>query len=177
MPALYVPEINLRVVKLIDQYHLTTCVETGTCVGSSTHHAAQLFRRVVTMEIRQDYIDRAKAACTGMPNIEFLHGDSGDLMPGVLATLDRPALFWLDAHNADRIYADGPDSCALPDELFALLPSPIRHVILIDDANCFTLPQPRASKTYPEYPWIKQMAEAAGYSVDIEHDVIWLLPK
>lgn len=173
MTGLDAPQTDRFIRHLQLRFGITTLVETGTNTGVSTAHAARIFERVLTIDIRNDWQPEARARCIALQNVEFLEGDSRQLLGDVVATLDRPALFWLDAHAAPGLYGDRDDWPAL-DELDAIMRSPFLHFILIDDAHCFSPGSP-----YPACPSIEQVREkaaAGGYSCEVKHDVIVLLP-
>ena len=70
------------------------CVETGTNLGYSTEIICRLFPEVYTIEIQPALHERAEASfdCT------CILGDSATELPKVIAQLDGPTVFFLDAH-------------------------------------------------------------------------------
>jgi hypothetical protein len=115
-------------------YGLRLFVETGTCFGDTTAAVAELFDRCWTVELSEELHRRACEKFKGT-NVECLQGDSGVLLPQIVAGLSQPALFWLDAHatggpaTADAGY--DPTSA----ELDAIFGSSLPHVVLIDDGS------------------------------------------
>jgi len=71
---------------LARKYNIGCFIETGTYLGDSARFAANVFPRVVTIEIKAEFQDQAKARSQGF-NIEFLLGDSASLLPGVVSSL------------------------------------------------------------------------------------------
>jgi len=110
------------VTRLAQKYDIGCLVETGTYLGDGARYAATIFPRVVTIEINQEYRQRAMAPEQSR-NIEFLLGDSASVLPGVVAGLDGPAFFWLDGHAGAGFFAD-EDNCPLLAELEAIALSP-----------------------------------------------------
>lgn len=156
-----------------DRFDITTLVETGTFEGESTLWAAEHFANVVTIDIRDDDRGTAYDRCRDHRNIVFIHGDTRDALPEVIATLDRPALIWLDAHAAPGLFGDAHDWPIL-DELEIINRSPHKHFILIDDAHCFLPGSP-----FLECPTIERIdtkARQGGYVYRINHDVIAMVP-
>lgn len=134
---MYVPAPPIAKVCAIrwyaQHYGVRFFVETGTYLGDTTAGVANLFERCWTIELSEGLHRRASRRFSGT-NIDCLQGDSGILIPKILASLSAPALFWLDAHASGGITADaGYDP--LFTELEAILGSPARHVILIDDVG------------------------------------------
>jgi hypothetical protein len=67
--------------------------------------------------------------------VSCIHGESGVELPRVLAHVQEPVLFWLDAHPSGGQTADAGFDPILH-ELDAIYRHPVkRHVILIDDAR------------------------------------------
>jgi hypothetical protein len=162
------------VTHLKSRFNLSTLIETGTYEGDSTIYAAEIFDRVVTIDIRSDYQEETEARCSGHQNIEFKKGDTREVLGEIVASLDRPALFWLDAHAAAGLFGEQDDWPVL-DELEIINRSPMMHYVLIDDAHC-CLPQ----SPYPACPTfedIQAKATEGGYACRICHDVIAMVPR
>ena len=73
-------------------------VETGTLFGHTTLHASYWVKRAVTLELSADLHAEACRHLAHRPNVTCLHGDSAALLPAVIADLDGPSFFFLDAH-------------------------------------------------------------------------------
>lgn len=109
-----------------DRYGLKTMVETGLYLGRGSGMSLN-FPRYIVIDQDQSNCDSARAA-----GFDARCGDSGDLLPGVLAELDGPALIWLDAHGVADDFPGFPDF-PLFRELVAIADDPYAHVVLIDD--------------------------------------------
>lgn len=137
------------VKQIIVQTPFTNFIETGTYRGATSFWAAGFFPQVYTIEV-DPQISKETAAVPGRPkNIEFLVGNSRDVLPGLVPRLNGRSFFWLDGHWC--FGAGGKEEeCPLLDELHA-----IRHckdsVIFIDDARCFLgpLPSPHNAEDWP----------------------------
>jgi hypothetical protein len=97
-------------------------------------------------------------------------GDSATLLPGILDTLDHPALFWLDGHYMGEGTGRAQEDSPVKAEVAALLRHAVRgHLVLIDDARLFT-----GRDGYPTVPelsaWIER--ERPGSRVEVEADMI-----
>jgi hypothetical protein len=123
-------------------------VETGTYQGGTCFWAAGHFKKVYTIEIdpAQSKSTASKPDCP--KNIEFLVGNSKDLLPQLAPKLNGRSFFWLDGHWCGGGGKD--EECPLMEELDA-----IRElkdaVIFIDDARCFLgpLPEPHDASHWP----------------------------
>jgi hypothetical protein len=154
-------------------------VETGTYLGDGTRFAAGIFPRVVTIEVKREYQQRAIANLQGFNNIEFLLGDSSSIMPGVVSSLQGTTFFWLDGHAGAGFFAD-EDNCPVLAELDAINTSPHPHVILIDDARAFLAPPPPPFK-FECWPTIREVLDKAcarfPYYCIVLGDIIICVPE
>lgn len=101
--------LNLR-----DKYKITTAVETGSCLYSTSKWLGENFQSVHTIELSEEYSRHGIHKVSEMANVEAHIGDSVQklqYLTGVLTPNDR-ALFFLDAHWGDN--------CPLLAELDAL---------------------------------------------------------
>ena len=81
-------------------FGLRTWVETGTHEGHSTEAMLRsgLIDRAITMEIGEHYREACRQLFRGNRRVTVIEDGSATALPGVLASLEGPALFWLDAH-------------------------------------------------------------------------------
>ena len=134
------PIVKQRIVKAhLRRSGASTVVETGTFRGDMVDALAPIAARIVSIELDDQLYAAACRRFAAHAHVELLHGDSGTLLPGILSTLDRPALFWLDGHytgvGSARTEVDSP----IVTEIEALLQHPVPgHVVLIDDAREFS---------------------------------------
>ena len=134
------PIVKQRVVKAALQRHgLDTVIETGTYTGEMVAALVGHARRIVSIELDDALHAAAVRRFADAPQVELLHGDSGRLLPSVVARLDRPALFWLDGHYTGTGTARTDVASPIVGEVETLLGHAIPgHVVLIDDAREFT---------------------------------------
>jgi hypothetical protein len=149
------------VLKLRDALGAGTFVETGTFMGGTTRWAAAYFSKVVTIEASAEIRRKAMDQFAGINNIEFLHGDSEALLPGVVGALHGPAIFWLDGHWSGGETAGEGKECPILGELAAIEASPYEHVVLIDDARLFMAPPPYPHKR-DHWPDIQEVLAATA---------------
>lgn len=113
-------------------------VETGTLFGDMTYAQRNNFRQLFSIELDDYLFKRASRRFRRFPHISILHGDSGQKIAEVLQNLDRPCLFWLDAHYSGGITAHGEEMTPVFAEIRHILSHPVKsHVIVIDDARLF----------------------------------------
>ncbi|MGA7077370.1 MAG: hypothetical protein WBQ43_22245 [Terriglobales bacterium] len=119
------------------RYKLRCLVETGTYYGEMVAALCRQFDRVYSIEFDPKLAEYSRERFKNDPQVKILEGDSRLLVPHVVAELDRPAVFWLDAGYYGVDLATG-DLSRLLTELRAILSSPIKeHVVLMDDARMF----------------------------------------
>jgi hypothetical protein len=120
------------------RYGLRTLVETGTFTGEMIHAMRGRFDRIVSIELSAELHRAAKLRFRDDPTVTLLQGDSGALLPEVLASLAGPALFWLDGHYMGEGSGRGTIDTPIAEELTAVMRHGVRgHAVLIDDARLF----------------------------------------
>ena len=108
-------------------------------------------------------------------NVQLLVGDSASVLPGILATLHEPALFWLDAHYSGTGTTLGDRVTPISAELNAVLGHPVRgHVVLIDDAREF---HDSTRSGYPGPEVVVVAARQCGDKMSEKHDIFFLVPE
>ena len=116
-------------------YGLRVFVETGTYLGDMVAAVADRFERCITIELSIELWRGACARFQALPRVTCINGDSGVVLAQVVAGLEEPALFWLDAHTSGGNTADaGRDP--IEEELRTIFAGGVHdHVVLIDDAR------------------------------------------
>lgn len=97
------------IVGIVEGFKPDICIETGTFIGSTTTHLAQLAPEgVKSIEINQEFLsvaqERFKQNHKSSPIQTYL-GDSAKVISEILSTLpkDKKVLAYLDAHWLDAI--------------------------------------------------------------------------
>ena len=163
------------VLRLRDGIGLKTLIETGSYGGFSVMWAADLFDRIVSIDIRSENQVLAMVKCAGKTNIKWIAGDSRTALRPVVEALREPAFFWLDAHEEQGKFGCEHDDCPVMEELEAISASPFRHVILIDDVHCFSEPYDPA--VWPRLERIQAAARSAGYvPIKVRYGLLLLDP-
>ncbi|MBV8206525.1 MAG: hypothetical protein JO041_07020 [Acidobacteria bacterium] len=131
--------LKQRLVRSAAQaHHLRVLVEAGTYFGEMVSALKTHFEQIYTIEFDPRFAELAARRFRRFPGIHVLQGSSDCLIPQVLAQLNQPALFWLDAGYC-AWNGSFADSSRLLTELNAILAdSRFRHVVLIDDVVPFS---------------------------------------
>ena len=173
-----VPPVDVRTRQMLYELLATNpievAVETGTLRGDTTAFLARHCTRVVTIELSADLAARARTRFASTPGVEVVEGDSGRMLAEVLATVDEPALFWLDGHWSGDGTARGAVDCPLLAELETIgrWPHALRSVVAIDDAVRFG-----DDPGYPTLAETKAFADRIGWDCfTMQNDVIVLHP-
>jgi hypothetical protein len=105
--------------------------------------------------------------------VELLHGDSAELLPGVVEGLTEPALFWLDGHFSDGATALGSSTTPIMAELGPILDSALPHAVLVDDARLFD-----GTDGYPELADVRSLVteRRPDLSWSVEDDIVRIEP-
>jgi hypothetical protein len=167
------------VISLQRHYQIENFIETGTYMGECAAWAAQRFARVWTIEIRADYQVEARKKTGEPPNVKFLLGNSADLLAGVCAELQSPAICWLDAHSGGGYFGPG-ENCPLLSEIDVIACAPQQHILFIDDARAFVAapPPPFDYRKWPALEDIMQHLQARHrYHVAMLIDCLICVPQ
>jgi len=120
------------------KYGLKKLVETGTYQGEMIQTMKGSFDEIYSIELSETLHQRAKERFKHNRNVELIQGDSGAKLKEVVAELDGPALFWLDAHYSAGETARGETDTPIYAELGHIFAAgEAGHVIIIDDARAF----------------------------------------
>jgi hypothetical protein len=101
------------------KYGIERFVETGTLGGHTAMWAEEHFASVISVDIELQGTFGGKVIYVEMDSAEYLE----------FFAITEPTIFWLDAHTNE--------SCPVLREISAINKSPLRHVILVDDARLF----------------------------------------
>lgn len=149
---------------------IKTFIETGTFFGDMIDAVRHAFEEVHSIELDHRLHARACKRFTGVRNVHLHQGDSGRVLPELVAKLDRPALFWLDAHWSRGVTARGDLDTPVSMELASILEhGDADHVALIDDARLFGV-----AKDYPTVEEVRSAVTATrpNWDVQVFSDVI-----
>jgi hypothetical protein len=175
-------QLNLSRLKGLSPYPFgRIAVESGTCRGSGARALAKAFESVFTIELSPELAAQAKARSGEFPQIQFLQGNSAEVLRQILPSLpsDQPIFFFLDAHwSGDQtvlwreggwqgygldtahlgpraVLPSGPQQCPLAEELRAiaeLCRSPA--LVLVDDFKNLPPEGPGLrDQTFPGEDW------------------------
>ena len=97
-------KFDIRFLKAhADAAEYEVAVETGTLFGDSTAKLRKHFPRVYTIEINRALYEKAVAKFKDDERVRVLFGDSKQVLRELLQEIQRPCLFYLDAHfSGDR---------------------------------------------------------------------------
>jgi len=157
-----------------EKFGLRTLVETGTYYGEMVSAMKSRFDFIYSIEQDAALAEAAKQKFSGDPKIKILQGDSKDLLPEIIKTLQRPALFWLDAGYYGWAGRQG-DQGRLGVELQAILRHSIKgHVILMDDADGLN-----GQNGAPTVAEVTQRIEKdfPGHNVSVAHNILRIAPE
>lgn len=160
-----------------ERFDLKCFVETGTFKGDTVEAMRGEFDRIYSIELAEKFYLDATKRFAGVAEIDLRQGDSGKVMPEVVAELSSPTLFWLDGHYSGGDTAQGDLNCPVWGEIRAIFGG-MKHafVILIDDARCF---KNVGAEDYPAVSdietWVSE--QRPDFGVEVEMDCIRIAPK
>jgi hypothetical protein len=159
----------------LKHYALEILIETGTFWGDTIAALEADCRQIYSIELSSQLYAHAKKRFKGHSNVHLLNGDSAKILPGLLADVTEPVLFWLDAHYSHNETARGETDTPIEQELRIILAAAqLSHVILIDDARFFG-----ADPAYPTIDDVRRLIESSGRELDfsVETDIIRITPR
>jgi hypothetical protein len=115
-------------------------IETGTYRGDMVDAMLNQFKEIFSIELSRILFEKAKKKFSGYSHVHIMCGQSGELLPEILRNVMQPCIFWLDAHWSGGSTAKGELETPIIQELKCILNhrNAENHVLLIDDARCFT---------------------------------------
>lgn len=166
------------VLEYARRYKLRVLIETGTYYGEMVTAIKSHFSRIDSIEQNPELAQRAARKFGRYPSIHIHQGDSQQVLPELLSTLNEPALFWLDAGYYGWAGLQGPQQ-RLGVELDAILrhrpgSSANGHVILMDDA--------RGLNGENGAPTVAELSrrigdEFPGHKVEVAYDILRITPE
>lgn len=149
-------------------------IETGTAQGNTVEFVKKDFARVYSIELSEQYAQKAIRRFSNDPHVTIITGDSKIELPKLLQSINEPCVFWLDGHYSYADTARGDTVTPIIEELKTLLVTPHKHVIIIDDARLFI--------GRHNYPWLTTLARFVkktnnNYTLTVACDMIILTPR
>lgn len=171
-PAPPPPVVKQEIVRAYARaFGMHTMIETGTYLGEMIRATRGLFEHVYSIEIDHTLANCARRRFRNeRGTITILHGDSGERIAYILEGIEEPCLFWLDSHYSGGLTSRGSSETPIMQELDHIFNHRASgHVILIDDARCFT--------GKGDYPSMEELRECVlkrwpGCSFTVRHDII-----
>ena len=95
-----------QVLKLRDKFHISTYIETGTFKGINAKFHAQNFKEVLTCDIGEEYLKKAREKLKSYKNVFIYKQPSPDFLKSFVERYNREGrkdivLLYLDAHFYD----------------------------------------------------------------------------
>ena len=123
-------------IDYINKYNLVYFVETGTCFGDMLNGVKDSVKKSYSIEIDKTLYKCAIQRFKNDKSVSCKHGDSAIELEEIIKNVDKPTLFYLDAHYSGQGTGRGESDTPLLRELELLLNLEFEnHVILIDDAR------------------------------------------
>ena len=169
-------EVKVRnLMAMADLYDVHVLVETGTYHGDTISAVQDRFKKIYSIEIYEPFATRAQQKFADLKNVNVILGDSAAKLPGLLAEISEPILFWLDGHYSGQGTGLGDKETPILAEIEHIhrLRRGYKDVILIDDARCFT-----GSEGYPDLAsFMMHLTTLFGRRPLVANDAIFILPE
>lgn len=165
--------VKARAVKdYAGRYSVRTLIETGTYQGAMVESSKSVFKKIYSVELSRDLFESASKRFASDEVVTLLQGDSADVLPKLLKSVDERCIFWLDAHYSGGNTAQGQVMTPIFDELERIFEHRIKdHIILIDDACDFV-----GTEGYPTVAELKTfvLARRPAWNFEVRDDIIRL---
>jgi len=117
---------------------IDTVVETGTATGDFAMTLRNLFDHVHTIEL-SDRLFAEVGKNFRDSKVHFHHGDSAIVVPELSVEINRPCIWYLDAHYCKQYEgrAAGQKMFPLWQELAAIRARPYAEIVIVDDVHNF----------------------------------------
>lgn len=146
-------------------------IETGTYKGRMVYAVMPHVKEIYSIELDDNLFQNARKRFRGYNNVHILHGQSGDILPKVMKNINNRCLFWLDAHFSGGSTTKGDSDTPIMQEIECILSHDriSEHILLIDDARCFT-----GENDYPTIEYLKSyiLRKFPGWYFDVKSDII-----
>lgn len=119
-----------------------------------------VFQSIISIELSYNLYLETKKRFTRLSHVNIIHGDSSKVLPSILAHLEEPCLFWLDAHGLET---------PIREEIRHILRHPKDHVVLVDDARLLT-----GEVGWPTIDQLKELVsrERPNWIFEVKDDII-----
>jgi hypothetical protein len=168
-PAPHIVKRNI-LRKYARRYGCKVFIETGTYLGDTVFSLKNDFDKIISIELGQNLYEQAKKRFADYPQIKIMRGDSGQVLTEIVPNLSEPTLFWLDGHYSGKGTAKSNLNTPIIKELETIFNHPVKnHVILIDDARCFT-----GDNDYPSIEFLKNFInkKRPETKIQVKNDII-----
>jgi len=153
------------------RYGIETFVETGTFRGAMVQAVISSFKEIYSIELDPMLHAEARQRFESFSHIHILDGHSAVRLGQLIEIIDKPTLFWLDAHYSGAGTARGNEDTPILEELSIIAAHPYPDVILIDDARLF------GENGWPSLELIQNAINPARMLLTVEDDIIRLEPR
>ena len=170
------PPIKAKtIIAYAKKYKISNLVETGTYLGETVLATKGYFQKIYSIELGRDLYILAEKTFADDKNVKIIYGDSANVLPRIVKKINKPCVFWLDAHFSEGITTKGATETPIMEELKIISKSKTKnHLILIDDARFFT-----GNNGYPTIKEVKTFVKESlpKHKIYIENDIIIITPK
>ena len=161
---------HLTIKKYAGEHNVPILIETGTFHGDTIYATMASFKKVFSIELSDELYKLAVIRFKKDKKVTILHGDSGEVIEGLLKEITEKCLFWLDGHYSAGNTAKGDLNTPIIKELTHIFNHKVKgHVMLIDDARCFN-----GTDDYPTIESLKDFVKQYDPKLQfvVEDDII-----
>ena len=138
-------------------------IETGTYLGAGIQRVLDHYERIHSIELAEKYAFETAKKFLQRPEVTVYHGNSKEVLPVLLETIQEPVTIFLDGHYSGGETAigdelvDGLSSAPLLTEIEIIMARPYDDIVIIDDTRMFGqrawINQGCKEELWPEYQY------------------------
>ena len=165
---------KIRRIKLFfrDLCNVQAFVETGTYKADTSLWASSNFDQVYSIELSPDLYRQTSLKYRNYANINFLNGNSSEILPKIMAEISQPSIFWLDGHWSGDGTAGEENECPLLQEIEAINNFGYEKYIFIDNARLFLSPPPPPNNIN-HWPTIAEILKKIEQGVPDSYTIVY----
>jgi hypothetical protein len=162
---------KLALEEYVTRFKPEVFIETGTYTGHMVMSMLDKFEKVYSVELDKILYQKAVDKFRSYRNVQILQGESDKVLKKLLPEIKSSCLFWLDAHYSGGQTAKADNETPIMQELECILNHPLadKHIILIDDARCFS-----GTGDYPHITTLQNYIQTKRqqWSFEVKDDII-----
>ena len=129
------PNLTSYFYKLTNNVKTNNYIETGTYLGNGITNVLNNYEHIHSIELSQKWYEYNIEQFKNNNNVKMYLGDSKNILPNLLNSINEPVTIFLDAHYSGKHTEFGEEETPLLFELDILKNRKYNDIIIIDDCR------------------------------------------